>query len=112
MLGANEMMLLLPGRPAKTLPNPMSDAPRWLEIKALVRRHLGDCTIEHITVLHEKQRRDMFCDEDFQAKELPFNELATSIYRAWTMSQRPGQDPNKLPAVCGPALLFGRIVWR
>jgi hypothetical protein len=54
---------------------------------------------------------DMFVDEDSHGRERPRNEAATTIYRANALRQFPGTDPESLPWIAGPAVLFDRRVW-
>jgi hypothetical protein len=53
----------------------------------------------------------MFVDEDGHGRERPRNEAATTIYRANWLRQHPGVDPETLPWIAGPAVLFDRRVW-
>ena len=39
------------------------------------------------------------------------NEAATAIYRNNVLSQVPGKEPETLPCIVGPAVLFSRRVW-
>jgi hypothetical protein len=66
---------------------------------------------EHVAVLHEGRRTDMFVDEAFAPKGLPRNEAATAIYRAWWLKRCPSDDPETLPWIAGPVVIFDRIVW-
>ncbi|MCJ2086935.1 hypothetical protein MKK88_13185 [Methylobacterium sp. E-005] len=66
---------------------------------------------EHVTVLHRSRRADMFVDEAFGPKGLPRNEAATSIYRAAWLRDHPADNPETLPWIAGPAVIFDRIVW-
>jgi hypothetical protein len=89
----------------------ISAEPRMSEIRAAMRPTFGDAYPEHVTVLHEGRRADMFVDEDGHAKALPRNDAATAIYRANALAQDAGLDPETLPWIAGPAVLFSRIVW-
>lgn len=66
---------------------------------------------------HESgERHDMFVDglsatASKPGYPLPINKPATDIYRANWLAQHPGDDPEDLPAIHGPAVLFHRIVW-
>lgn len=42
---------------------------------------------------------------------LPRNEAATPIYRNNWLRQHPKDEPESLPAIYGPAVLFNRRVW-
>jgi hypothetical protein len=44
-------------------------------------------------------------------KRLPRNDAATKIYRNGFLSNRPNHDPEKLPYIAGPAVVFLRSVW-
>lgn len=66
---------------------------------------------EHVTVLHEGRRADMFVHEDGHGKGLSRNEAATSIYRAAWLRDHPADAPETLPWIAGPAVIFDRIVW-
>jgi hypothetical protein len=87
--------------------------PGYDRIKALIEPILGAGNwLEHVAVLHEGQRRDMFVDENGHSKRLPRNEVATEIYRSNWLTQHPGVDPEELPHIVGPAVLFpDRLVW-
>jgi len=70
------------------------------------RRHF-----EHVTVLYEGRRADMFVDERGRLDDLPFNEAATAIYRNNWLTQYPGTNPDSLHWIAGLAVLFEKIVW-
>lgn len=85
--------------------------PGFDAINKLVQPLIGGGNIEHVAVLHDGQRRDMFVDDEGHVKGLPRNDRATSIYRTNTMTREPGCDPEALPHIAGPAVLFTRRVW-
>jgi hypothetical protein len=90
----------------------MSDPPAYAELKRVVEQHIsGD--MEHVYVWNDRApnaRGDMFCDEVGQLKGLPRNEAATAMYRrAWV--QATGDDPETLPWIAGPAVVFDEVVW-
>lgn len=66
---------------------------------------------EHVAVLHDGRRADMFVHEDGHGEGLPRNEAATAIYRAAWLRDHPADDPETLPWIAGPAVIFDRIVW-
>lgn len=73
---------------------------------------LLDCDYaEHVRVLHNGEYLDLFVDEDGLHKDLPRNELATTIYRNNVMTHEPDTDPESLPFIAGDAVLFDRKVW-
>lgn len=67
--------------------------------------------LEHVTVLHDGERRDMFVDEMGMLVGLPINVEATKIYRCNALKHNPSGNPDDLPFIYGPAVLFGRRVW-
>jgi len=91
--------------------------PGYQLIKALVEPLLGDNEpLEHVAVLHDGKRRDMFVSEYGHMRlttrePLPINDRATAVYRNNWMTQHPDQDPETLPGIAGNAILFHRIVW-
>lgn len=66
---------------------------------------------EHVSVLFEGRRTDMFVDESGVLDGLPRNEAATAIYRANWLSQYPHADPESLPHIAGLAVVFEKRVW-
>ena len=66
---------------------------------------------EHVAVLHEGRRTDMFVHEDGHGEGLPCNDAATAIYRASWMQRHPETNPNALPWIAGDAVIFDRTVW-
>jgi len=85
--------------------------PRFLAICNVVTPYLGGRRFEHVTVLHNGKRADMFVDECGAINRLPMNIEATDIYRAASMRANPDQDPDSLPAIYGVAVLFDERVW-
>ena len=90
----------------------LPEDPNLAELRADLRPFLGDADPEHVAVLNENRRADMFVDEDGHGKRLPRNEAATTIYRASWMERHPKDDPESLPWIAGDAVIFGRTVWR
>ena len=85
--------------------------PGYSAIKALVGPIVGG-DLEHVTVLHGGERRDMFVNEIGHVRKggpLPLNEAATEIYCANSVSQ--GFSLETLPTIVGDAVLFHRRVW-
>lgn len=88
-----------------------SASPGLTALHDLLRPLLDGGQPEHVTVLWDGRRADMFVDEDGVQKRLPVNVAATAIYRAAWLRRNPGTDPNSMPAIHGTAVLFERIVW-
>lgn len=80
-------------------------------IRELITPLLDGGGLEHVTVLHDGQRADMFVDDESVGKGLPRNEAATAIYRNNWLTQHPDAEPESLPAIYGPAVLFSQRVW-
>lgn len=80
-------------------------------IRKLVEPLLNGAHLEHVTVMHDGKRRDMFVDDEGLLKRLPRNDRATAIYRSNWISRHPGVDPETLNWIAGPAILFERIIW-
>jgi len=85
--------------------------PGYDRLKALVDPHLDGGRLERVAVLHDGHACDMFVDDESIAKGLPKNRKATAIYRNNWLTQHPEDDPDDLPAIYGPAVLFSRRVW-
>lgn len=85
--------------------------PGYHRLDALLRPLLDGNDLEHVTVLHDGKRADMFVDEMGAVTGLPRNEAATAIYRNNWLTQQPKTDPESLPAIYGPAILFSKQVW-
>lgn len=82
----------------------------WL--KRVVGPHFDE-PFERVAVLYEGHRRDMFVGETSAINGRHIrNVRATEIYRANALARMPGIDPETLPAISGPAILFpDRQVW-
>jgi len=72
-----------------------------------------DEPFEHVAVLYEGHRRDMFVGETSSINGRHIRNIrATAIYRANVLTRAPGTDPESLPSISGPAVLFpDTIVW-
>lgn len=85
--------------------------PGFDAINKMVQPLIGGGHIEHVSVLHDGERRDMFVDEEGRVKGMPRNDRATAIYRTAWLSRNPGGDAEALPHIAGPAVLFTRRCW-
>lgn len=115
-------------RPSPFMPNRKAGMSDWL------RNNIGeffDEPFEHVAVLYNGERRDMFVGETSSINGRHIRNIrATAIYRANAIQkarigiefdlsvmgnvQRPSVDldPEALPAVSGPAILFpDKVVW-
>ena len=67
--------------------------------------------LEHVAVLHEGRRADMFVGGSSAIDGSPANAAATRVYRNNALTQSPSMRPDSLPEVYGAAVLFDRLVW-
>jgi hypothetical protein len=91
--------------------------PEDREVETMVRPYLGGHPSDRVQVVYDGTERDLFVvvalnSRIGQPSALAFNSGATSIYRNSWLRQHPGTDPETLPAILGPAVLFERPVWR
>jgi hypothetical protein len=100
----------------------LAEVPDIEALKTVLQPHIGE-PIEHVTVLkpgseNAPERADMFVNEfsavprGLRREPMQRNERATELYRAATLLHAPDTDPESMPAIYGPAVLFERIVWR
>lgn len=72
---------------------------------------LVDGRLEHVAVLFNGRRADMFVEEH-SAGNMPVNDEATKIYHASSLSREPGADTRDWPKVYGVAVVFDQIIWK
>ena len=89
----------------------MPEDPGFGRLDAIIRPLLNGADLEHVSVLHDGRRADMFVDDMGVLKKLQRNEAATKIYRANWLAHHPDANPENLSAIYGPAVLFERLVW-
>lgn len=87
-------------------------------VKALVEPLLGAGEpLEHVSVLHNGRGCDMFVSEMGHRAlttrgPLPINDMATRIYRNYSLTKGLTTIPDTLPEIAGTAILFpDRTVW-
>lgn len=86
--------------------------PSSVQLHEIVDPLIGTRDMERVNVFWEGAYTDMFVDGASFHKGLPRNEQATRIYRNnWLTHKDPKADPESLPAIYGPAVLFSRKVW-
>ncbi|WP_445677654.1 hypothetical protein [Pseudomonas putida] len=89
----------------------LPEIPTLQALRSLIVPHLAGGDLEKVGVLHDGKGTDMFVDEDGLSKQLPRNNKATAIYRAYHLKQNPGVDPEQLGFIAGTAVIFDRRVW-
>jgi hypothetical protein len=91
----------------------MERKPVYDELRSLIEPHLGGAAGMHVRVLcpHLNAWTDMFIDAVGAMKCLPRNDAATKIFRYASLSKHPGDDPEKLPYIVSPAVVFLRSIW-
>lgn len=99
------------GRDPETAEADIPEQPGYDALKSIIVPLLDGAPLEHVTVLHEGDRRDMFVDECGAINGLPRNDAATAIYRNNWLTQHPSTNPEDMPAIYGTAILFSRRVW-
>jgi hypothetical protein len=91
--------------------------PGYVALRELLAPLLDRGPLERVVVLADFEGgndfapTDMFVDENGHLKSLPRNEKATSIYRCASLQRSPDMDPESIPFIVGPAVLFNRRVW-
>ena len=98
--------------PAVDLETILPAAPGLDKLRAVLAPFFDE-PFEHVAVLFEGERRDMFVGETSTVNGRHIRNIrGTAIYRANALAQYPGTDPETLPAISGPVVLFpGRRVW-
>lgn len=89
----------------------LPEDPGYEKLDKILRPLLNGADLERVNVFHDGAYTDMFVDDVGKLKKLPRNDAATNIYRNNWMTHNPGTDPEDLPAIYGPAILFDRKVW-
>lgn len=114
-----QMKLMRPGEPDRIIPVDLPEQPGYTRLQAVIEPLLAS-RMEHVTVMADfgggtkYQRADMFVDEIGHVRAdgpLPRNESATAIYRTNALLREPGRNPESMPWIAGPAILFDRRVW-
>lgn len=90
--------------------------PGFKSLDSIVRPMIGGrCkNIEHVSVLYKDKPHDMFVDDEGALVvngriPLQRNEVATSIYHAYSISK--GRDMSQAPHIHGVAVIATRKVW-
>jgi len=86
-----------------------ADAPTLAELEAVIRPLLDGADMEHVAVLWDGRRCDMFVDEMGALKKLKRNDYARDLSQQLA-DPSPGTDPESMPAIYGTAILFADIV--
>nr|WP_258045667.1 hypothetical protein [Mesorhizobium sp. NBSH29] len=87
----------------------MKSSPTLSELRVVVEPYLDGQGLERVRVLDCETYKDMFVGDDSGGGIR--NVRATEIYRNNWLTHNPGTDPESLPAIAGPAVLFHRRVW-
>ena len=105
------ILVIKPNGDLVSKPHQLPRDPGYDALRALVLPHLAPGGMERVAVLYAGNPCDMFVDDEGLIKRLPFNRVATGIYRANSMRHDPKQNPDDLPFIAGVAVLFDRKVW-
>lgn len=121
MTTTTRFLVMRPGLPHESGAVEWPREPMLAQLRSTILPFLNGGDLEHVSVLADPtfvigtrgtwRPLDMFVDENFALKGLPLNDAATVIYRRNWLLQHPGDDPESLDQICGPAVLFSRRVW-
>jgi hypothetical protein len=109
-----EIVIMRPDQPNETRELDIPEDPDFLYDKLLeiVTPLLDGAEFEHVYVQgHDGEPADMFIDDRGLHKDLPFNRAASDVYRRAHLKRFREDDPEDLPYIAGPAVLFSRRVW-
>jgi len=107
-----EFLIIQPDGTEETHQVELAAEPTYHELKAVIQPIIGERQdFEHVAVLHDGKRTDMFVNENGLLMGLPRNPGATAIYRNNWLSSHPEDDPESLNFIVGPVVLFRRRVW-
>jgi hypothetical protein len=87
----------------------LTASPTLAEMRAVIDPHLGGAGMELVIIAGS--RVDMFVDDLATVLGLPRNAKATEIYRKHWLDRHPGADPESMPQIDGPVVIFEGIVW-
>lgn len=83
-----------------------SDVRAYTLLKGAIGKHFDE-PFERVNVLHLGEYRDMFVGETSAINGRHIRNIrATEIYRYNALANKMASDPEELPAICGPAVLF------
>jgi hypothetical protein len=99
------------GQPVRKASIVMSAMPDGEELDHAIRPLLDGGSLMKVGIVIGGEERDIFVDDLGGMKDLPRNELATHLYRGHYLANHPGTDPESLPIIYGPAVLFDEQVW-
>lgn len=116
-----KLLIMRPEQPHESAEHDLPREPGYHKLKEILTPLLDGAPLEHVSVLADFnggldfKPADMFVVDEMghvrAGGPLPRNEAATLIYRRASLLQRPGTDPESLPHIVGPAVLFSRRVW-
>ena len=97
-----------PGQPISTgetlIPESATDPDGYFEEAA--EKHLDDGRAQRIEYVEDGFIKGMYVDDLAQIKDLPRNERATALFRAHYLAANRFINPESLPFIAGPAVLF------
>jgi hypothetical protein len=115
-----KILVMIPGKPPETRELELTNI-EWKNLRMVISPMIDGQEPEHVTVWSSLdnnapfERLDMFVGETSANDGQPRNEAATTHYRRATMTGKTPvptpANPEELPAIYGPAVLFGRRVW-
>ena len=87
------------------------DAPDYDQIKKELDPIFGNLAWEHVTVIADGERRDMFVDDTGLLMGLSLNVEATLIYQTNTLGFKPAAPAEGLSPIVGTAILYNTRMW-
>jgi hypothetical protein len=96
-------------RTALALGHPATEAEAEITVRLAIAPYFGGCSIMRVFLIADGAPTDMFVLEFAQDRTV--NKKATRLYRATRALAYPDADRAKMPAICGPAVLFDRPIW-
>ena len=107
-----DIYVFIPGEmTTRLIDYPVPVRPEFEWFKTFLEPYFKNAHFEHVNVLFDGRHTDMFVDEIGLLRGLPINPQATEIYRADAIARYPKINPNSLPIIVGPAVVFAKKVW-
>lgn len=69
-------------------------------------KFLDGASPQTVEVIVDDRKKSMVVDDLALVKDLPRNERATAIFRSQYVELNPESNPERLPYIAGPAVIF------
>jgi hypothetical protein len=95
-----------------TMDAPASEADADREVRRQLKPlYFKTCTIERVAVIANDERVDMYVCELGAIKRMQCNDVATKLFRDTVLMGTPSKEPEMLPHIAGPVVVFDRVIW-